>query len=31
MEFGRAGRLFFFIREQDLKAREFSKVWVNEH
>jgi predicted DNA-binding WGR domain protein/uncharacterized protein YwqG len=30
MQFGRGGRLFFFIREQDLKARDFSKVWVNE-
>jgi uncharacterized protein YwqG/predicted DNA-binding WGR domain protein len=30
MEFGQGGRLFFFIREQDLKARDFSKVWVNE-
>jgi uncharacterized protein YwqG/predicted DNA-binding WGR domain protein len=30
MQFGRGGRLYFFIREQDLKARDFSKVWVNE-
>ena len=30
MQFGRGGRLFFFIREQDLKTRDFSKVWVNE-
>jgi uncharacterized protein YwqG len=30
MQFGRGGSLFFFIREQDLKARDFSKVWVNE-
>jgi uncharacterized protein YwqG/predicted DNA-binding WGR domain protein len=30
MEFGSSGRLFFFIREQDLKARDFTKVWVWE-
>ncbi len=30
VRFGRIGRLYFFIREQDLKARDFSKVWVNE-
>jgi hypothetical protein len=30
MQFGRGGRLYFFIREKDLKARDFSKVWVNE-
>jgi predicted DNA-binding WGR domain protein/uncharacterized protein YwqG len=30
MHFGRGGRLFFFIRDKDLKARDFSKVWVNE-
>lgn len=30
MQFGRGGRLYFFIREQDLKARDFTKVWVNE-
>lgn len=30
MQFGRGGRLFFFIREQDLKARDFTKAWVNE-
>jgi len=26
----RGGRLYFFIREQDLKAKDFSKVWVYE-
>jgi uncharacterized protein YwqG len=26
MRFGRDGRLFFFLREQDLKAKDFSKV-----
>lgn len=30
MRFGRDGALYFFIREQDLKARDFSKVWVWE-
>ena len=30
MIFGRGGRLFFFIRDQDLIAKDFSKVWVNE-
>jgi len=30
MQFGRGGRLFFFIRDQDLKARDFTKVCVNE-
>lgn len=24
------GRLYFFVREQDLKAKDFSKVWVTE-
>ena len=28
ISFGRGGRLFFFIREQDLAAREFGKVWA---
>lgn len=30
MEFGRGGRLYFFIRSQDLAARDFSRVWVTE-
>lgn len=30
MEFGRGGRLYFFIRSQDLAARDFSRVWVSE-
>jgi uncharacterized protein YwqG len=30
MRFGRHGRLLFFLREQALKARDFSKVWVTE-
>jgi uncharacterized protein YwqG len=30
VRFGRDGRLFFFLREQDLKARDFSKVWVKD-
>jgi uncharacterized protein YwqG/predicted DNA-binding WGR domain protein len=30
MTFGRGGRLFFFIRDKDLIAKDFSKVWVNE-
>lgn len=30
MPFGSGGRLYFFIREQDLKAGNFSKGWVNE-
>lgn len=28
MQWGRDGRLFFFIREADLDARDFSKVWA---
>ena len=28
--FGRNGLLFFFMREQDLGARDFSKVWATE-
>ena len=30
MEFGRGGRLYFFIRSQDLAERDFSRVWVTE-
>lgn len=30
MELGSSGRLFFFIREQDLKAKDFTKVWAWE-
>jgi len=30
MHFGRDGMLFFFIREQDLRARDFSRVWATE-
>jgi uncharacterized protein YwqG len=30
MRFGRGGRLFFFIREKDLLAKDFSKVWAIE-
>ncbi|MES2464342.1 MAG: YwqG family protein [Armatimonadota bacterium] len=28
MWFGRGGRLYFFIRESDLAARDFSRVWA---
>jgi hypothetical protein len=31
MWFGRNGRLFFFIRDQDLAASDFSHVWTEEH
>ncbi len=30
MRFGRSGRLYFFLREQDLAARNFSQVWALE-
>ncbi|HEY9756059.1 MAG TPA: YwqG family protein [Oculatellaceae cyanobacterium] len=30
MRFGRDGRLFFFIREDDLRRSDFSKVWAIE-
>jgi uncharacterized protein YwqG len=30
MRFGRDGRLFFFIREQDLRSRNFAHVWATE-
>ncbi len=30
MRFGRDGRLFFFIREADLKRKDFTKVWTME-
>jgi len=30
MRFGRDGRLFFFIREQDLRSLNFSGVWAAE-
>lgn len=30
MRFGRDGRLFFFVRERDLAARDFGRVWVAE-
>lgn len=28
--FGDVGRLYFMIREQDLKARTFNQVWALE-
>ena len=30
MQFGRSGRLYFFIREDDLSAKDFSRVWTYE-
>lgn len=30
MRFGRGGRLYFFIREPDLAARNFTQVWTRE-
>lgn len=30
MEFGRSGRLYFFIREDDLASHDFSRVWAYE-
>jgi uncharacterized protein YwqG len=30
MWWGRSGRLFFFIRAQDLAARDFGRVWAVE-
>lgn len=31
MYFGRNGRLFIYIRETDLRRRDFSKVWIETH
>lgn len=31
MYFGRSGRLFFYMREIELRRRDFSKVWIETH